>query len=604
MMEELRDLMASKGALPRADAVPGGGESVSAALKAAGEAPATVYQPDQFFAEAIVLMTGRPSLLVRDGHFDEPDTETWRTRLSPHKAAIEPRIPSIGRVELLSHPDFDWIGTAWLLDEDVLITNRHVAEFFAEQRDGKFHFARNLQGDTISVRIDFREEYERLETFEIAVNEILHVAPAGPLFPDIAILRVESNDHLPDPIPLAARNAAEGELVCVVGYPARDSRNAGPVMSQIFADIYDVKRFAPGYVMEQPGASYFTHDCTTLGGNSGSAVLSLESGEAIGLHFAGRFGQANYAVNIGTLKQTLDQVARFSIPVVTPPGEEQRKAEDYANRTGYREDFLGPDPCLHVPIPDLNAEVREDAVTVDRKLRGISRYVLDYTHFSVVMSRARKLARYTAVNIDGSQDAVVRRRNTSWRIDPRIDSDLQTDNALYHHNKLDRGHLVRRLDPVWGAKEEALLAEEDTFHYTNASPQHAQINQKSWLHLEDYLLFNANNRDFKLTVFTGPIFHDCDPAYRGVQIPQSFWKVAVMVSPEGRLHATAYKVGQAEHMDDLEFVLGAFETYQAPVRRIEEETGISFGSLADHDPLGQIEGIAYHRILGPEDIVM
>ena len=38
------------------------------------------------------------------------------------------------------------------------------------------------------------------------------------------------------------------------------------------------------------------HDCSTLGGNSGSVVLSLETGEAVGLHFAGRFLEANFAV--------------------------------------------------------------------------------------------------------------------------------------------------------------------------------------------------------------------------------------------------------------------------------------------------------------------
>ena len=38
------------------------------------------------------------------------------------------------------------------------------------------------------------------------------------------------------------------------------------------------------------------HDASTLGGNSGSAVIDLETGEAVGLHFAGSYLQANYAV--------------------------------------------------------------------------------------------------------------------------------------------------------------------------------------------------------------------------------------------------------------------------------------------------------------------
>jgi len=43
-----------------------------------------------------------------------------------------------------------------------------------------------------------------------------------------------------------------------------------------------------------------THDSSTLGGNSGSAIIDVRTGEVIGLHFglhfAGLYLQANYAV--------------------------------------------------------------------------------------------------------------------------------------------------------------------------------------------------------------------------------------------------------------------------------------------------------------------
>ena len=39
-----------------------------------------------------------------------------------------------------------------------------------------------------------------------------------------------------------------------------------------------------------------THDASTLGGNSGSAVLDLATGEVIALHFAGLYLDANFAV--------------------------------------------------------------------------------------------------------------------------------------------------------------------------------------------------------------------------------------------------------------------------------------------------------------------
>jgi endonuclease G len=75
---------------------------------------------------------------------------------------------------------------------------------------------------------------------------------------------------------------------------------------------------------------------------------------------------------------------------------------------------------------------------------------------------------------------------------------------LYIDNDLDRGHMVRRLDPVWG--DAAETANEDTFHYTNSCPQHKDLNQKTWNDLEDYVLLNAGKHQLKLNVFTGPVF--------------------------------------------------------------------------------------------------
>ena len=263
----------------------------------------------------------------------------------------------------------------------------------------------------------------------------------------------------------------------------------------------------------------FGHDCITLGGSSGSPVIDLASGNAVGLHFGGRFRVANYAVKVSAVKQILAGTRRRVALQSREEPIEERTAEDYADRQGYREDFLGPDAATDVPLPELTSSVRGDAVRVNN-CRGVGAYSLDYTHFSVVMSRARRLALFTAVNIDGQQEVSVRRRGTSWKIDPRISRDLQAGNELYRHNPLDRGHLVRRLDPVWGSEEEARRANDDSFHYTNAAPQHARLNQRSWLSLEDYLLDNAHARDLKISVFTGPINSDNDPVYRGFQVPQ------------------------------------------------------------------------------------
>ena len=50
----------------------------------------------------------------------------------------------------------------------------------------------------------------------------------------------------------------------------------------------------------------------------------------------------------------------------------------------------------------------------------------------------------------------------------------QTGEDVYRDNDLDRGHLVRRLDPAWGPKSAAAV--DDTFHFTNCAPQHHEFN--------------------------------------------------------------------------------------------------------------------------------
>jgi endonuclease G len=234
---------------------------------------------------------------------------------------------------------------------------------------------------------------------------------------------------------------------------------------------------------------------------------------------------------------------------------------------------------FEVPSPELRGNLEADAAP----LRDGSGVVLDYHHFSLVVSKARRIALYTACNIDGQKseaDKLPRSGPDRWFYDLRIDPKYQIGDELYADNELDRGHLVRREDPVWG--EIAKEANSDTFHFTNCSPQHSALNQKLWLGLENYVLQNARAESLRATVFTGPVLRDDDPLYRGVRIPRSFWKVVAIYS-EGRPSATAYEISQEKLIRDLEFVYGAYKTYQVSIRHIERATNLDFGPIRKYD---------------------
>jgi endonuclease G len=98
----------------------------------------------------------------------------------------------------------------------------------------------------------------------------------------------------------------------------------------------------------------------------------------------------------------------------------------------------------------------------------------------------------------------------------------QFGDALYYKSALDRGHMVRREDPIWGTVEEAETANVGTFHFTNSCPQMAEVNQVTWLGLEDHILQHAKTDKMRVSVFTGPFFSADDMEYRDAWIPAAW----------------------------------------------------------------------------------
>lgn len=344
---------------------------------------------------------------------------------------------------------------------------------------------------------------------------------------------------------------------------------------------------------------------------------SVDTSPASGLQVAPSAGAVRLTI---PLELTMELGTPAPAPARTAPideGNPQIADEaiaidpDYRGRRGYDPEFLGGE-TLRVPLPGLS-DAMLDNVAINSEATGDPGYVLPYHNFSVVMNRRRRLAYFTAVNIDGRRARSIRREADRWVLDPRIPAEEQAGEAVYEDNPLDRGHLVRRLDPAWGDTYAASKrASDDTFHFTNCSPQHREFNQSRtlWAGLENYLLDHAANEKFAVSVFTGPVLADDDDEYRGVQLPREFWKVAVMVKkPEGSLSATAYLLSQAHLISGLEvdpeaFVYSDYRTYQVPVATIAALTGLDFGDLPEADPLSRREAFGAREVTAAEDVVV
>lgn len=252
--------------------------------------------------EAIVKIYNRPALLVQNNSFEDPVSETWKQRLIPYRSKLEAAIRATGRIEIENHPYSQWLGTGWMVRPDIMITNRHVAEEFAYRNGQSFKFKTNHNGEKIDAFLDFKEEYQNDADKEIKVTDVLWIAHSNE--PDMAVLKVDGKyEHLE-----LKDNTDDGAYLAVIGYPAFDSRNGIQPMNRIFNNIYDVKRLQPGMRMFADTSLTFRHDCSTLGGNSGSPVVDIESGKVAGLHFAGRYRKANYAVEGRFIIDKLNQL--------------------------------------------------------------------------------------------------------------------------------------------------------------------------------------------------------------------------------------------------------------------------------------------------------
>ena len=257
----------------------------------------TLNQPERFYAEAIIIPDLRPAVRISGGDY-EVEHQSWRHLNDPaRKRTLRAVLPSIGRIELPNHPSLPYAGTGFVVGAGLLMTNRHVAEIFAS---GTGLTGLNFHSG-LKAGIDFRKEDESDPPDYLDVTGIALIHP----YWDMALLKVSGLGGHRTPLSLSLVHPADlqNHEVAVVGYPAFDPRNPSAVQDRVFGGVYNVKRLQPGLVREARIVESFdrtveamTHDSSTLGGNSGSAIVDVGTGDILGLHFGGQYLDANFGV--------------------------------------------------------------------------------------------------------------------------------------------------------------------------------------------------------------------------------------------------------------------------------------------------------------------
>ncbi|MCS7475998.1 DNA/RNA non-specific endonuclease [Umezawaea endophytica] len=332
------------------------------------------------------------------------------------------------------------------------------------------------------------------------------------------------------------------------------------------------------------------------GGDSGAAwVFKLGNGRPskvlAGLHFAGEGGGDPDEHSLACLPRSVFEKLEITLDPPPVPTE--------AVPAGFDVDFLG----TRVGTPALTASTVDDAVLVG----GTER--IDYTHFSLAMSKSRRFALWVAWNVDGGSIRKLDRSGIPFVKDPRVPAEFQVGDELYQNNRLDRGHLARRADLLWGSKATATKANTDSFYFTNITPQMDDFNQSArnglWGRLEDALYADVEVDGLRVSVSGGPVFGADDRVFRGVALPREFWKVITFVEA-GVLKTSAFLLTQ--NLDQLEALdLDEFRVFQVTLAELERRTGLEFDralhgaqvtapevlEAADRAPLSSTEDIRW-----------
>lgn len=236
-------------------------------------------------------------------------------------------------------------------------------------------------------------------------------------------------------------------------------------------------------------------------------------------------------------------------------------------------------------IPHLNDQnvYADHYVTMD----GVQ--ILNY---ALEWDNTKRHANWVAFTFDTTTSADNVKRTDAWSVDPKLPAEMQVQESDHKNDGFDRGHLCASEDRVY-LKE----ANDQTFYYSNISPQLNDFNGGFWRKLETRVqtwgrstadgvydkvyvtkggTLNKLLKNFKGTTVNGvtPTTDANGFTIHGLACPEYYY-MAVLSQKDDVFHAIAFLVPHKEGMTENPSS-GELKEYVVSVDKLEEETGIDF----------------------------
>lgn len=237
-------------------------------------------------------------------------------------------------------------------------------------------------------------------------------------------------------------------------------------------------------------------------------------------------------------------------------------------------------------IPYLNSA----NLYVDHYVEMEGKQMLNY---ALEWNAEKKHAAWVAFSFDEVTSKDVVSRTDAWDVDPGLPADMQTTEAQHKSDGYDKGHICASEDRVY-SKE----ANEQTFYYSNMSPQISSFNQGFWQKLEarvqkwgrstpttyDKVYVTKGGTINQLLIsFTGlvkagdslyPTTNENGFTIHGLACPKYYY-MAILSEKGDAYHAIGFWIA---HREDLpkQPTVDELKKYAVSIDELEEYTGLDF----------------------------